>query len=106
MKKIKRESLKKIDLNKKNLPLIFGEDFYNELKRSDIKTFIFDVDFDLLEIKPKHKSSLEKHYYKLIDRQKANLGDIESEVFHTLVDIMDRIDIYLIDYGIYKADWR
>lgn len=106
MKKIKRESLKKIDLNEKKLPLIFGEDYYDDLKRSDIKSFVFDVDFDLLEIKPKHKSSLEKHYYKLIDRQGANLGNIESEIFNTLVDIMDRIDNYLIDYGIYKADWR
>lgn len=106
MAKIKRESMKKIDLTKRILPLTWGEDYYNDLKRSDIKAFIFDVDFDLLEIKPKHKSSLEKHYYKLIDRQGANLGNIESETFDTLVDIMDRIDNYLIDYGIYKADWR
>lgn len=34
MKKIKRESLKKIDLNEKKLPLIFGEDYYDDLKRS------------------------------------------------------------------------
>lgn len=106
MAKIKRESTKTIDLTKRNLPLIWGEDYYNDLKRSNIKAFIFDVDFDLLEIKPKHKSSLEKHYYKLIDRKGANLGNIESETFDTLVDIMDRIDNYLIDYGIYKADWR
>lgn len=44
MAKIKRESIKTIDLTKRNLPLIWGEDYYNDLKRSDIKAFIFDVD--------------------------------------------------------------
>lgn len=99
-----RESLKKIDLNKKTFPLIWGEDYYCDLKRVDIKRIILDMDFDLIEIKQKHKSSLSNHYYKLIDMQGANLGNIEDEVFHSLVDIMDRLENYLNDYGIYKFD--
>ena len=40
--------------------------------------------------------------FKLIDIQKGNLGGIEQEEFNTLLDVMNRLNIYHQDY-IYKS---
>ena len=44
--------------------------------------------------------SLEKYDdgYGLIDRQGANLGDIESDRFNSAAEIVDRMDVYITDY--------
>lgn len=36
--------------------------------------------------------------YILIDNQKANLGGIENERFSNIAGIVDRLDIYYVDY--------
>ena len=40
----------------------------------------------------------EGEVYALIDNQHANLGDIENERFSTIPAIIDRLDIYYVDY--------
>ena len=39
-----------------------------------------------------------KECYGLQDRQKANLGDIESEFFYSADEILDRMQVYEYDY--------
>ena len=40
----------------------------------------------------------EGEVYALIDNQHANLGGIENERFSTIPAIIDRLDIYYVDY--------
>ena len=40
----------------------------------------------------------ESEVYALIDNQHANLGGIENERFSTIPAIIDRLDIYYVDY--------
>ena len=37
-------------------------------------------------------------FWRITDRQYGNLGGIEQEQFNTLTDILDRMDVYHIDY--------
>lgn len=52
--------------------------------------FLIITDFQLL----KHKDG----EFSLKDRQLANLGNIEGDRFTSVLEILDRLDIYIQDY--------
>lgn len=53
------------------------------------------IDFlDLIEF----TLDMDEEGFFLIDKQEANLGDIESDRFETASDVIDRLDSYIEDY--------
>lgn len=38
--------------------------------------------------------------FRLVDLQGANLADIESDTFDNLIEVIDRLDVYINDYFI------
>lgn len=42
--------------------------------------------------------------YGLVDGQKANIGDIESDFFYSATDILDRMETYEYDYIIHDLE--
>lgn len=65
-------------------------------------TELFEEFLDLIEFTlVKHKGNDEEYdpfRWSLIDRQGANIGDIESDRFADAEGIIDRLDIYINDY--------
>ena len=56
---------------------------------------IFNDMLDYMEFTLERHSNGEWHLY---DRQGGNLGDIESDIFNDILDIIERLDAYIIDY--------
>lgn len=65
---------------------------------------LFEQWLDLTEFSLiRHKSDYDEHsdeygYWSLIDRQGANLGDINQDRFDNAGQILERMDIYIHDY--------
>ena len=59
------------------------------------KIELFNEMLDLYEFTLIHHSD---NTWGLLDRQGANLGDIESDRFNTITDIFERLEVYHIDY--------
>jgi len=69
-----------------------------EVKEKIVQFFrqiINEYDFELIV-------DTSKNVFRLNDIQGGNLGNIEQEEFHTLADIIDRLEIYHQDY-IYRS---
>lgn len=55
-----------------------------------MKNYVLDIiDFELIKY---------KNGWGLIDKQLADLGDIESERFDNVVKLVDRLEMYIEDY--------
>ena len=67
-----------------------------------LKEFLHEFDFDVYKMKNANGETI----YKLVDDQGANLGNIESEEFHSVDDIVDRLDIYYNDYLIEDVEFQ
>lgn len=66
---------------------------FSTLTLNECLFFINECEFDVLANK-------EMALFRVIDIQGGNLGDIESEEFDSLHDIIERLsDTYLVDYG-------
>lgn len=61
-------------------------DYYFDLFESMLDLYEFDLAVD------------EENYWRVIDRQGGNIGGIEQDQFNTIADIIDRMDVYHIDY--------
>lgn len=62
---------------------------------------IEEVEFRVKTYHSKHKANKKRFYYQIEDQQRANLADIESEIFDTLEKICCRLEgSYFVDYGI------
>ena len=77
-----------------------GEDIisvyeYDSLSDKFKEFLIKELDFKL-KINKKNKNGI----YSLKDMQNANYGDIESERFQTLDEVIDRLSNYFPDYNI------
>jgi hypothetical protein len=66
---------------------------YQDLTDNQVLLLAEEVDFEAWCLENKFK----KRYF-LRDQQEANLGDIESDVFCSLQDLAERLEIYFIDY--------
>ena len=58
------------------------------------ENFLDLIEFDLIKTKDEDG----KDAYALVDRQGANLGDIESERFKNAWEIFERLEAYILDY--------
>lgn len=65
--------------------------------------FLDFTEFELVKYK-KEDCEDDSHIWGLIDSQKANLGDIESDRFSDAESIFDRMEIYIEDYFIECID--
>lgn len=71
---------------------------YSLLTLNECLFFINECEFDVIANK-------ELTLFKVIDLLFGNLGDIESETFCSLNDIIERLsETYLIDYGFISND--
>ena len=66
---------------------------YENLTDNQVLMIVNEVEFDVWCLENKFK----KRYY-VRDRQQANLGDIESEVFTSLQEVAERLETYYFDY--------
>ena len=62
---------------------------------------LFNEMLDLYEFTLIHHND---NTWGLLDRQGANLGDIESDRFNTITDIIERLEVYHIDYIVYDVE--
>ena len=60
--------------------------YYYNLFENMLDLYEFDLALD------------KENYWRVVDRQSANLGGIEQEQFNTLADILDRMEAYHNDY--------
>lgn len=60
--------------------------YYYNLFEDMLEFYEFDLEVD------------NEGFWRVADRQDGNLGGIEQEQFNTLADILDRMDVYHIDY--------
>jgi hypothetical protein len=58
---------------------------------------INEVEFDLM-----YDEDSERYF--LNDKQGANLGDIENEDFRNIIECLERLTVYFVDYGILYDD--
>ena len=63
----------------------------------NILEFVNDCDFDLYV---EYNEDEGRYVLRLEDLQGANLGDIESDEFHTFEEVVDRMSVYIDDYFI------
>ncbi len=63
----------------------------------NILEFVNDCDFDLLV---EYDEDEERYVLRLEDLQGANLGNIESDRFHSFEEVVDRMTVYVDDYFI------
>lgn len=61
-------------------------DYYYDLFEKMLDLYEFDLEVD------------DDNFFRVVDRQGGNLGQIEQEQFNTLADIVDRMESYHNDY--------
>ena len=72
-----------------------------KIQKMNLAEFLDYFDFSYEKIQNDFKdpeNDDEGEVYTLIDNQHVNLGDIENERFSTIPAIIDRLDIYYVDY--------
>lgn len=83
-----------VDLVYQNIDKIKTDSNYVLYSKEEVLNYIINI-FDLTDFDLAY--DMVEDSYSLIDKQEANLGNIEQEQFNNLVDVINRLETYIDD---------